>query len=107
MIKIGSQVYTEVEISKIDTSRIEELIIVVSFWTGENDVTLKGQEALDVIMQLKPSAIEGKHLRFARQAWAFHNLVAHPLLQVLAWLGMHKLGFRIHDATIPRPIETK
>lgn len=33
--------------------------------------------------------------------WAVHNLVAHPLSEILHWLGLGDLGNRIHDATLP------
>ena len=35
--------------------------------------------------------------------WAVHNLVGHPLMQILTWLGKPELGVRVHDATTPRP----
>lgn len=38
-----------------------------------------------------------------RFQWAPHNLVAHPLSEVLFQVGLsiQNLGDRIHDATIP------
>ena len=39
----------------------------------------------------------------ARGAWAVHNLVGHPLMQILAWLGERELALAVHDATVPRP----
>jgi hypothetical protein len=90
------------QILDIDCSWLELYKIVVALRTGES-VTLVDQQAFDLVMAVKPSAFEGKRFRFARHAWAFHNLVAHPVLQILAWCGLPKLGFRIHDATIPRP----
>jgi hypothetical protein len=90
------------QILAIDCSQLERYQIVVRLRSGES-VGLVGQPAFDLVMAVKPSAFEGKRFRFARHAWAFHNLVAHPLLQVLAWLGKSQLGFRIHDATVPKP----
>lgn len=55
-------------------------------------------------MALCPAAVEGKRLRWARHVWAVHNLLGHPLLQVAAWLKLHKLGFWLHDSTVPRPL---
>lgn len=37
----------------------------------------------------------------ARFRWTLHNLVAHPLSEVLFQLGFEDLGNRLHDATIP------
>ena len=36
-----------------------------------------------------------------RFKWTLHNLVAHPLSEVLYQLGMGELGNRLHDATTP------
>jgi len=32
---------------------------------------------------------------------AFHNIVAHPLMQVLNWIGKRDLANFIHDETLP------
>jgi hypothetical protein len=32
---------------------------------------------------------------------AVHNIIAHPLMEVLSWVGLSKLGERLHDATLP------
>lgn len=37
--------------------------------------------------------------------WAIHNLIAHPLSEILYWLGLSRLGFWLHDATIPRHLK--
>jgi hypothetical protein len=39
-----------------------------------------------------------KHGRFA---FALHNLVAHPVMEVLHWFGRDDLGDKIHAWTIP------
>ncbi len=33
--------------------------------------------------------------------WAPHNLIAHPLSEILFQFGFEALGNRIHDATVP------
>ena len=33
---------------------------------------------------------------------AFHNIVAHPLMQILSWVGKNELANRIHDNTLPK-----
>jgi len=30
-----------------------------------------------------------------------HNLIAHPLMEILHLIGLSKWGDRIHDATLP------
>jgi len=36
--------------------------------------------------------------------WPIHNLFAHPAMEVLSWFGLHDLGNKIHDATLPRDV---
>jgi hypothetical protein len=35
------------------------------------------------------------------KSWWFHNIVAHPVAEILRLLGMKKLGRYIHDVTVP------
>jgi hypothetical protein len=35
--------------------------------------------------------------------WGVHNIIAHPLMQICIWLGLHQLGAKIHDGTLPEP----
>ena len=37
-----------------------------------------------------------------RFQWAPHNLVAHPLMEILHQLGFHELSDKVHDVTIPK-----
>ncbi len=37
----------------------------------------------------------------ARWRWTLHNLVAHPLSEVLFQLGAHRASVIVHNATIP------
>lgn len=102
-VRVGADlVVAESEIQELDCTGLESYRVSVTLRSGRV-LELRDQQALDLVMAIKPSAFEGKRFRFARHAWAFHNLVAHPVLQVLAWFGLAKLGFRIHDATVPRP----
>ena len=36
-----------------------------------------------------------------RFKWTIHNLVAHPLSEILFQIGLGNLGNKLHDATIP------
>jgi hypothetical protein len=36
-----------------------------------------------------------------RWRWTLHNLVAHPLSEVLFQIGARRLADGVHDATIP------
>lgn len=33
--------------------------------------------------------------------WAIHNLIAHPVSEILHWLRLGDLGNRLHDRTLP------
>jgi hypothetical protein len=35
------------------------------------------------------------------RSWPVHNIVAHPLMQILNWLGMPIAAAVIHDSTLP------
>lgn len=75
-------------------------------WKDQNSQSLVwGQAAIDLAMRFGPQVLEGNpEFKFAKRAWMFHNLVAHPVMQILALFGLYKLGLKIHDATIPRPL---
>lgn len=68
-----------------------------------NSYRAHGNDAIEAVMLLKPSALEGKRLRWVKNAWAFHNLVGHPVMQILAWLRLYKAAIRFHDWTTPAP----
>ena len=102
MIDLGNIVVAETDIRTIDLTHLENLRITVHLADG-GSVIVRDAKAVDVMMRLSPAVFEGRRLRFARHAWAVHNLIGHPLLQVLSWLGFTKLGLRVHDRTTPRP----
>lgn len=35
------------------------------------------------------------------QTWAIHNIVAHPVSQILFMLGFKGLSKQVHDMTVP------
>ena len=86
----------------VDTTALDRLEVRVV--TDEGESLLMGTYAIEAVMVLKPSALEGRRFRSVRHAWALHNLAAHPLMQLLAFAGHPKLGVRVHDATVPRPL---
>ncbi len=86
----------------VDTTALSELCVRVV--TDDGESLLTGTYAIDAVMLLRPFALEGRRFRWIRHVWAFHNLVAHPVMQLCAFAGFPRLGMRIHDATIPRPL---
>jgi hypothetical protein len=101
-IKAGDTILPIRDIDSIDISRIEHGMVTVAVQGQRYDA--HDFDAFEIIMLLQPSALEGRRLRWVKNAWAFHNLVAHPLMQVMVWLGFKKLAIRLHDATVPTPM---
>lgn len=33
--------------------------------------------------------------------WAVHNVIAHPVSELLFWIGLRSWGDALHDATVP------
>lgn len=68
------------------------------------ELVARGIDAIEVVCTIKPSAWEGDtRLRWKKGVWWFHNLIAHPLMQVLAWCGFGRLGVKLHDISTPTP----
>lgn len=36
-----------------------------------------------------------------RFRWAPHNLISHPLSEIVDWFGLYDLAVIIHDSTVP------
>ena len=34
--------------------------------------------------------------------YAVHNIIAHPLMEILSWIGKNDLANKIHDQTLPK-----
>ena len=39
--------------------------------------------------------------------WPMHNIVAHPLMQILEWIGLVSMADKLHDATLPPNVEVR
>ncbi|NUP08176.1 MAG: hypothetical protein HOW73_19175 [Polyangiaceae bacterium] len=104
IVRIGERLVPADRIVAVDCSKLEtEGRVAVHIENDPAATTLWGGEAVDLVMRLAPAYFEGRRFHWVRSSWAFHNIVAHPLLQWLAWAGLTKLGLAIHDATIPHP----
>lgn len=104
-IKAQSKLIPIESVLLVDIDKIEEGLVIVT--TKEGSFECHGFDAIEAVMLLKPSALEGKRLRWERNAWAFHNIVAHPIVQILAWLGFKKQAVQFHDYTTPKPRDFK
>ena len=65
---------------------------------------VNGAEAINLVMLLAPGVLEGMRAKHVRHGWAVHNLIGHPLMQVLTWLRLTKAAMWVHDVTIPKPL---
>lgn len=94
-------------IGSIDLEKLESdyLITIVT----KQGITFIATElnAIECIMQIRPASLEGKRLKWAKRVWYVHNLVGHPLMQILVMLGLRKWGFYVHDVTVPKPLGFK
>lgn len=91
----------------ISTVSFEKLVsegYIVVKRIGFAEEVVKGPEAFNVVMELCPAALEGQQAQYQRHAWAIHNLIGHPLMQIFSWLHLTPLGLKIHDMTVPNPI---
>ncbi|HUT76471.1 MAG TPA: hypothetical protein VM285_02230 [Polyangia bacterium] len=100
-VKNGTHLVAVDRIEWADYSRIEELVLVVGF--EDQTIRITGIDALESAMAMRPSCLEGKRLRWAKHKWLVHNLIGHPLMQLLALVGKYDLAFRVHEATVPMP----
>lgn len=106
-IKAGQVIVPLKAVERCDLAELESGIVTITVDGAQH--RLQDFDAFEAVMLLHPAALEGRRLRWPKHAWAFHNLVAHPLMQVLVWLGFKKTGIWLHDATVPKPsgIRTK
>lgn len=87
-------------IELVDMSDFDNDHVVVKTHNGTYHAY--GFDAIEVVLAVKPSAVEGRrNVRFKKGAWAFHNIIGHPLMQILVWIGFKKAAIRVHDITTP------
>lgn len=104
-VKAQSKLIPLDRITLVDIDQVEQGLITVT--TDEGKFECHGFDAIEAVMLLKPSALEGKRLQWEKNAWAYHNLIAHPIVQLLSWLGFKKEAVRYHDYTTPKPRDFK
>jgi hypothetical protein len=103
-VRIGDRLVNHDQITQVHFKHlVDRGYVQVKFRDGTT-AALEGQQAFNLVMDLCPSALEGERGKYARHAWAIHNLLGHPLMQIFSWLGLPRLGIKIHDTTTPFPI---
>jgi hypothetical protein len=109
MIKFAGAMWPEHKIDKISVFIDNNQFTARIHWIGDTISNpkwsqMRGVEAIDFVMRYCPELLEGNpQFKFIKYSWVFHNLVAHPLMQILSFLKLRKLGLKIHDLTIPKP----
>lgn len=101
-IHFNNHIHNTSEIKSVDCSDYVELGVVRVHFDLRMEI-VEGAEAFNVIQKLCPAVLEGKRAKYVRHAWAIHNLIGHPLMQIFSWLHLPALGIKVHDATIPVP----
>lgn len=106
-IQADNAVISSEDVSCIDISRIESQQVVVYVKNVRRPFTVTGFSALELVWSLKPGALEGRRLKWAKYAWVVHNMIAHPVMQLLAFVGLYDRAMWLHDVTVPKPIGFK
>lgn len=106
MTKTGGKIVNPAYLVIVDTDSFEKTGEVKAQDIFGNWHTFTGLDAIEFVMLVKPSAWEGRRLKWRKNVWIVHNLIGHPLMQILALIGLHKLAFFVHDSTVPKPKPT-
>lgn len=107
MVNLSSMLVQASMIRSIDVSNLESQTISVTL-IDDRIVEVTGFAAVELVWLVKPSAIEGlPYIKWNKNAWVIHNMIAHPLMQILAWFKLYKWAIKVHDVTVPKPIRYK
>jgi hypothetical protein len=106
-LKADNGVFHIDEISSVDTSLLESMYQVTVITKTGHTYIANELNAIELIMQLRPGALEGKRLIYAKNKWLLHNFIGHPLMNIFALCGLYKQAFWIHEVTVPKPIGIK
>ncbi|HUY36510.1 MAG TPA: hypothetical protein VMV69_27490 [Pirellulales bacterium] len=56
----------------------------------------------DLLTRMAEKPVVGQRRGPTAFWWMVHNLVSHPLSEVVFWFGGRKLADRVHDWSVPR-----
>lgn len=106
-VKLDNRIVPISEIIDIDISEVHTETVIVSLMDGSTSI-VTGFFAVELVWLLKPSALEGNNkIKWKKNVWAVHNLIAHPFMQIFAWCKWYKLAIWLHEITVPKPIGVK
>lgn len=89
-------------IKSVNLDNLENGSVQIILLDGQES-SVSGNNLLNFLYKWNPSVLEGRKLSWKKHAWAVHNLIGHPLMQILAFCKQYKLAMIIHDSTIPKP----
>ncbi len=102
MIQTDTHLIPIDNVKHVDLREISNQIVVIS--TDDGDYVCSGFRAIEAVYALKPDALEGNpHIKWQKNAWAYHNFVVHPLMQIMVWLGWKKRAIAFHNKQAPKP----
>lgn len=102
VLKAGQDLIPFSRVKTVNIGSIEKEIAIIVDVDG-NEYVAEGFDAIEAVMAVKPSALEGRRLKWNKNAWVMHNFFGHPIMQFLALIGFKKTAIWIHDVTTPRP----
>jgi hypothetical protein len=104
-VKINNRTLVPItDIINVDISELMSETVVVTLKDGSIEHVI-GFFALELIWLLKPSLLEGNTgVKWNKHMWVIHNIIAHPLMQILAWFKLYEQAIWVHDITVPKPI---
>lgn len=106
-VNLNDQLTLVWRIAKVDYSSIASETVIV-YLDDDSVHHVTGFAAIELVWLLKPSALEGNNnIKWKKHTWAFHNLFAHPIMQILSWCRLYRLAIWLHDVTVPKPIGFK
>lgn len=73
--------------------------VLVIMQGSREELILEGEEAYDFIQMVHVPQRAAPRMSWS---WLFHNLIGHPLMGILSFLGFQEAAERVHEATLPR-----
>jgi hypothetical protein len=68
--------------------------ITIYYLNYELPEKVYGMESINVIMRISPGFLEGKRMRHKKYSWIFHNMIAHPIMQIFFYLDLILWGLK-------------
>jgi len=89
-------------ITQMDLSTLDKRYITITHGNNETDI-VEGVQAIEALMLTKPSALEGRRMQWARQAWFIHNTFGHTYLAFISLIALiikplHENGAKKNDS---------